>query len=83
MPQLLQRARDLSNRHTLHLASLDAEYRELGQLMRQHRKAQSLSLHAMASLLGIAAPYLSDMERGRRRYLDKHILAASTLLQLP
>ncbi len=83
MPQLLQRARDLSNRHTLHLASLDAEYRELGALMRQYREAREISQRQLADVLGVSAPSLSDMERGRRRYLDKHILRASQLLQLP
>lgn len=39
---------------------------KLGQRIRQLREAQGLSLRALAEKVGVSAPFLSDLEHGRR-----------------
>jgi transcriptional regulator with XRE-family HTH domain len=39
---------------------------KFGDLIAEKRKEQGVSLRGMAEELGIAAPYLSDIEKGRR-----------------
>lgn len=39
-----------------------------GFLMREQRKLRKISLRALAQKLGVSAPFLSDMELGRRKY---------------
>lgn len=38
----------------------------LGQKVRELREAQGLSLRALAEKVGVSAPFLSDLEHGRR-----------------
>lgn len=40
----------------------------LGKSMRLKREVAGISLRSLARLLGISAPYLSDLERGRREW---------------
>ena len=42
--------------------------REAGRMMREERETRGISLRAMAQMLGVSPPYLSDMELGNRRY---------------
>jgi transcriptional regulator with XRE-family HTH domain len=37
----------------------------LGQLIRQHRKAQTITLNELASLCGVGARFLSELENGK------------------
>lgn len=39
---------------------------KLGQKIRQLREEQGLSLRALAEKVGVSAPFLSDLEHGRR-----------------
>lgn len=41
--------------------------------MRHHRVNCGMSLREVATLMGISAPYLSDLERGRRAW-SKHLV---------
>lgn len=40
--------------------------KEIGNALRENRKRKRISLREMAKRLGISAPYLSDIELGRR-----------------
>ena len=46
----------------------DAILREVGTAMRAERERCQISLRALAIQLGCSAPFLSDMERGHRKY---------------
>jgi transcriptional regulator with XRE-family HTH domain len=52
-----------------------------GTFLAQKRAAQKISLRQFAEELGVSAPYLSDVEKGRRNALDlpKLELAAALL----
>jgi len=49
--------------------------------MRKLRKDADITLRGLARELGISAPYLVDMEMGKRRYLEKHVDAVLKILQ--
>ena len=40
--------------------------REFGELIRKARQKKGISLRSLGDLLGYSAPYLSDVENGRR-----------------
>ena len=42
--------------------------REVGHEMRAERQRQRMSLRKLAWHIGVSAPFLSDMERGNRKY---------------
>lgn len=44
---------------------------ETGNRHRRHREAACVSLRALAGEMGLSAPYLSDLERGRRAWNEK------------
>ncbi len=44
-----------------------------GQMMREARKRAGLSLREMARRLGQSAPFISDLELGRRGWDEKRI----------
>lgn len=46
----------------------DAILREVGQAMRTERERCRISLRELSRRLGVSAPFLSDMERGNRKY---------------
>ena len=46
----------------------DALLREVGQAMRDERERRRISLRELARRLDVSAPFLSDMERGNRKY---------------
>lgn len=43
---------------------------DLGADLRKRRKERGFSLKEVASRMGISMPYLSDLERGNRRWSD-------------
>jgi len=45
--------------------------RALGEELRALRKKRGVSLRRMAELLDVSAPYLSDLELGRRAWSDE------------
>lgn len=45
---------------------------KFGGALRALRMDKDISLRSMAKLLGISAPYLSDMELGHRRFQISH-----------
>lgn len=44
-----------------------------GQIARRERVKLNLSLREVAKKMGISAPFLSDLERGRRNWTAKHL----------
>ena len=46
----------------------NAILREVGGSMRSARESSNVSLRTLAKRLGCSAPFLSDMERGNRKY---------------
>lgn len=55
----------------------------MGQEMRKAREAAGLSLRETARRLSITAPFLSDMERGRRNATVKWVQKMSKLIKHP
>ncbi len=45
----------------------------LGERLRQLRKTRGLSLRRAAEILGLSAPFISDVERGRRDPSDRRL----------
>lgn len=50
------------------------DQRALGREMKELREAMGLSLRSVATGLGISAPYLSDLELGKRNWNDARIV---------
>jgi transcriptional regulator with XRE-family HTH domain len=48
--------------------SVQIDHVKSGELMRQAREKANLSLRDVAERMGVSAPYLSDLERGRRNW---------------
>lgn len=42
------------------------DWHKIGEYARGQRKTAKMSLRAMAKVIGVSAPYLSDVERGNR-----------------
>jgi transcriptional regulator with XRE-family HTH domain len=57
------------------------DHTKAGQLIRQARKAAKLSLRSLAKLLDISAPFLSDMELGRRGWSQERFSHAMMLIR--
>lgn len=55
----------------------------VGSAMRAERKIANVSLRRMAKLIGISAPYLSDLELGRRVWSENRINEYRDGLKLP
>ena len=49
-----------------------AAERDIGLALRKRREARGMSLRDMATNLGISAPYLSDLELGRRHWKQRY-----------
>lgn len=71
-----ERAKKLVQIEADHAKQMRGEWRALGEWMRQLREQHGISLRALADEMGVSAPFLSDMERGNRRYTLPHILRA-------
>lgn len=56
---------------------------ELGQMLRKLRIAKGVSLRKMAGDLGFSAPFLSDLERGRRNWTVARVGEFLKLLPQP
>lgn len=54
-----------------------------GQLMREARLKAGLSLRAMARRLGLSAPFISDLERGRRSWDEGRVERYAGVLVTP
>lgn len=52
----------------------------LGEIIREIREEKDLSLRELASLIGVSAPFMSDVELGRRFPTDKHLLSIAQAL---
>lgn len=59
--------------------ALDDAWREFGRVLRNLRKSKAMSLRYAAKKLGVSAPYLSDVELGRRRMTDERVEACLNL----
>lgn len=60
----------------------DAILREVGHEMRKERERRKVSLQSLAKQLGCSAPFLSDMERGDRKYSIDRCRKALAILAL-
>ncbi|MGB1101904.1 MAG: helix-turn-helix domain-containing protein [Pontimonas sp.] len=56
--------------------------REVGAVMRAERERRKISLRSLAKQLGCSAPFLSDMERGHRKYSIEWCRKATAILSL-
>ena len=52
----------------------------LGEIIREIREEKDLSLRELASLIGVSAPFMSDVELGRRFPSDKHMVSIAQAL---
>lgn len=59
---------------------LEPDHHETGKQMRALREETGRSLRSVASAIGISAPYLSDMELGRRGWSSDMILKVTSAL---
>jgi ribosome-binding protein aMBF1 (putative translation factor) len=82
LPALVQRLGH-AERITHHWRKEHSEIlREVGQAMRQGRQRRKVSLRSLAKQLGCSAPFLSDMERGNRKYSIEWCRKAAAILSL-
>ena len=57
--------------------NIPKEVNSLGEAIKLAREAQGLTLRGLADKVGVSAPFLSDIERGRRQTEKIEILAKS------
>ena len=55
----------------------------LGQVIRELREARGMSLRDLASRIKVSAPFMSDVERGRRDPSDQRISQIARELEVP
>lgn len=53
----------------------------LGDAIRERRVAARMTLRAMAKALGVSAPFMSDVEHGRRRLSEDKVVALEKLFR--
>lgn len=51
------------------------DHKRTGQEMRRLREASGLSLRAIATRMGVSAPYISDLEKGFRKWTEERCSA--------
>lgn len=56
-----------------YIKTLIIEHTETGAEARRQRQNKGVSLRALGRAMGISAPYLSDLERGRRNWTIKRM----------
>ena len=61
---------------------MSTQYQNFGEFLQKKREAKQITLRKMAEMLKMSAPYLSDIEKGRRNppEMDKLDLIAQILL---
>lgn len=61
---------------------MNTQYQNFGEFLQKKREERQITLRKMASDLGMSAPYLSDIEKGRRNppEMEKLQLIAQILL---
>lgn len=65
------------------LATPDPMYREIGERIRIERKAQGLTVDAVASAVGVQRGYFTLWEAGKRRIYAHHLAAIARALRVP
>jgi transcriptional regulator with XRE-family HTH domain len=63
---------------TMAVRQIPSGVKTLGEAVRVLRESQGLTLRALAEKVGVSAPFLSDLEHGRRQ-TDRHEDLASAL----
>jgi len=60
---------------------MNVQYQNFGEFLQKKREEKQITLRGMATKLGVSAPYLSDIEKGRRNppEMDKLDLIANLL----
>lgn len=56
---------------------------ETGKLVREMREAKGISLRQLAKQMDVSAPFLSDMERGRRNWTTARFEQAERAINKP
>jgi transcriptional regulator with XRE-family HTH domain len=59
----------------------DINHAEAGKRIRAARIAGNISLRSLAGKMHISAPFLSDLERGRRNWSDYKFWQAESLIK--
>ena len=59
-----------------------AESETFGTFLEQHRKDQDFTMRRFADMIGVTAPYLSDIEKGRRAAPDAKLENIADVLHL-
>ena len=59
-----------------------AESETFGAFLEQHRKDRDLTMRRFADMIGVTAPYLSDIEKGRRAAPDAKLESIADVLHL-
>lgn len=54
----------------------------LGEMIQQGRKSKRMTLRALASIIGVSAPFMSDVEHNRRALTDERIDQVAKALDL-
>lgn len=49
----------------------EIDHARTGRALREYRETADLSLRAIANEMGISPPYLSDLERGNRKWSEE------------
>ena len=62
----------LRDRHSTARTTHDLDLVAIGRELRTIREASGLSLRALAARIGLSAPFLCDVEHGRRRLSAAH-----------
>lgn len=55
---------------------------EFGRFVAEHRKQHEYTMRRFADMIGVTAPYLSDIEKGRRAAPDGKLEEIATALKL-
>lgn len=55
---------------------------EFGEFIAEHRKQHEYTMRQFANMIGVTAPYLSDIEKGRRAAPDSKLNEIATALRL-
>lgn len=54
---------------------------DMGDALRRRREEKRVTLRALADAIGVSAPFLSDVEHGRRRLSEEQAAKADSMLE--
>lgn len=59
------------------------DHDKAGRLVREARRDAGISLRRLAKAMGFSAPFICDLERGRRNWTDETFKLAMKILNKP